>query len=256
MGRWLLASVSAVVVLFLAVPLLSVVVRWAESGVGLGLLGHPIAVNALILSMGTTFTSLALIIAFGTPLAYALARGRFPGRRVLQTLVDVPMVLPPAVAGLALLMAFGRRGLVGGLLSPLGIEIAFSTAAVVLAQCFVAGPLYVRSAAAAFARVDRDLEEVAAIFGASGWLVFRRITVPIVRTSLMGGAIVAWARALGEFGATILVAGNLMGRSQTMPLAIYSALEVDLDLALALAIVLMATAAALLLAIRALRTEA
>lgn len=246
---------AAVAVFFFGAPLVALVARWVASGRWLDPLTNPAAVAAIALTIGTTAASLALILVLGTPLAYVLARWRFPGLRLVRAALDLPMVLPPAVAGLALLMAFGRRGLLGAPLGSLGVELAFTTAAVVMAQCFVAGPLYVRSAAAALARVHPEMEEAALIFGASQWEVFRWITVPLVRSSLAAGVVLAWARAVGEFGATILFAGSLMGRTQTMSLAIYSALEVDLDLAVALAVILLGVSGAILALMRLLRVD-
>ena len=176
-----------------------------------------------------------------TPLAYWLARHRFRGRQLIDTLLDLPMVLPPAVAGIALLVAFGRRGLVGASLNELGITLAFTQTAVVLAQLFVAAPFYVKAAIAGFGAVDQDLEQAAALDGASGWGIFRYITVPLAWPTLFGGAVMTWARALGEFGATIIFAGNFPGRTQTMPLAIYIGFELDLNVALTLAVILLAT---------------
>jgi molybdate transport system permease protein len=155
-------------------------------------------------------------------------------------LLDLPMVLPPAVAGIALLVAFGRRGLVGAYLNELGITLAFTQTAVVLAQLFVAAPFYIKAAIAGFGAVDQDLEQAAALDGASGWGIFRYITVPLAWPTLFSGAVMTWARALGEFGATIIFAGNFPGRTQTMPLAIYIGFELDLNVALTLAVILLA----------------
>ncbi len=195
--------------------------------------------SALTLSLQTTGVTLLLTIVFGTPAAYILARRRFPGKRLLDSLVDLPIVVPPAVAGVALLLAFGRQGLLGPSLNAVGIHLSFSTAAVVLAQLFVACPFYVRSARAGFIAVDRVLEDASATLGYGGWGTFRRVTVPLALPSLISGAMLTWARALGEFGATIMFAGNLMGVTQTMPLAVYLNLESgDLDGAVALSVVL------------------
>ena len=170
-----------------------------------------------------------------------MTRRQFRGRRALDTLIDLPTVLPPAVAGLALLMAFGRRGMLGQGLSVAGIEIAFTSLAVILAQLFVASPYYIR---AAIGGLRRSAD------GADGRQIFRFVTVPLARASLLGGLVMTWARALGDFGATILFAGNYPGRTQTMPLAIYIGFELDLDVALALSVVLMATAFAILLLVK------
>jgi molybdate transport system permease protein len=182
--------------------------------------------------------------------AWLLARRRFRGRAALDALIDLPMVLPPAVAGIALLMAFGRRGLIGSFLSDLGIEVVFTPVAVVLAQLFVAAPFYMRAATTAFGRVHHDLEEAAMLDGASRGGVFRYITLPLTAAGLAGGAVMTWARALGEFGATIIFAGNLPGRTQTMPLAIYLGFELDLTVALAMATLLLAVAFGVLVVVK------
>ncbi len=196
-------------------------------------------IQAIQLSLTTSLISTGCALLFGTPLAYWLARHTFRGRSVIDTLIDLPMVLPPSVAGIALLIAFGRRGLVGVYLNELGISLAFTTAAVICAQVFVAAPFYIKAAMTGFAGVDRDLEQAAAIDGANAWHVFRAITLPLAWPVLFGGAVMSWARALGEFGATIIFAGNFPGRTQTMPLAIYIGFEVDLTVALTLAVILL-----------------
>ena len=185
-----------------------------------------------------TLSSLALTILFGTPVAYCLARRRFRGMGLLDTLVDMPTVLPPTVAGVALLMTFGRQGLLGQWLHAVGLQVSFTSAAVVLAQCFVCAPFYIRAAQAGFQSVDRDLERVAYTLGDSPLRAFLRVTAPLALPALLSGCVMAWARALGEFGATIMFAGNLMGRTQTMPLAIYIAMESDLTAALVLSALL------------------
>jgi molybdate transport system permease protein len=235
-----LAAVSLIPVAFLALPVAALVWRSVTTGHWLEAVAGPMVGRALALTLTTTLTSLVVTVLLGTPLAYLLARYRFPGRRMLEMLVDLPMVLPPAVAGLALLMAFGRRGLLGGFLESTGIDLAFTTAAVVFAQCFVSAPLYIRAARAGFADIDPELEEIAETLGASKLGVFRHVTVPLAFPGLFCGAVMAWARALGEFGATIMFAGNFPGRTQTMPLAVYTALESELSEALALAVLLLA----------------
>jgi molybdate transport system permease protein len=235
---WWLLALSALPLFFLVAPLLALVQRTLSSGRPLPSLGDPVVSQALALSLGTTAVSLALTIAFGTPVAYLMARYKFTGWRVLDTLIDLPMVLPPAVAGLSLLMLFGRTGFLGSMLNTWGIDVAFTTAAVVLAQTFVAAPFYIRSARAGFESVDPKLERVAATLGESEARVFWRITVPLALPSLLSGAIMSWARGLGEFGATIMFAGNTPGRTQTMPLAVYTALESDLWAAMTIAILL------------------
>src|SRR5690606_11319808 len=156
-----------------------------------------------------------------TPLAYLMGRHQYRYKKLLDTLIDLPTVLPPAVAGVALLMTLGRRGLIGGWLDDLGIEVAFTTAAVVIAQIFIAAPFYVRSAARGFAGIDPEIGQAAQLDGASGWQVFRYVILPLSRFALLSGAMMSWARALGEFGATMIFAGNFPGRTQTMPTAIY-----------------------------------
>lgn len=235
-----LAGVSLIPIAFLALPVAALVWRSATAGRWFEALAGPRVGQALALTLTTTLTSLFLTVLLGTPLAYLLARYRFRGRGMLEMLVDLPMVLPPAVAGLALLMAYGRRGPVGGLLETAGVDLAFTTAAVVFAQCFVSVPLYVRAARAGFADIDPELEEIAETLGASKLGVFRYVTVPLAFPGLFCGAVMAWARALGEFGATIMFAGNFPGRTQTMPLAVYTALESELSEALALAVLLLA----------------
>lgn len=223
---------------FLLLPILAVLLRLDPIALINNLANQEIG-QAIWLSIVTTACSTVLGLVFGTPLAYLLARRRFSGRNLLDTLIDLPMVLPPSVAGIALLVAFGRRGIVGAWLDDLGISIAFTTVAVVLAQTFVATPFYIKTAVGGFAGVDRELEQAAAVDGASRWQIFSQITLPMCWSVLLGGLVMTWARALGEFGATIIFAGNFPGRTQTMPLAIYLGFEANLDLALTLAIMLM-----------------
>lgn len=247
----LLAVSATLALLFFAVPLAALAGRSLLSGAVAGALSNATVTRALWLSGLTTLITLGLTLLLGTPCAFLLARYSFPGRRLLDTLVDLPMVLPPAVAGLALLMTFGRRGVLGPPLSAVGVELAFTTAAVIIAQTFVAAPFYIRAARAGFAAVDPIYERVAATLGVPPWRVFWRVTVPLARPALLGGAVMTWARALGEFGATIMFAGNFSGRTQTMPLAIYQALESDLDAALTLSLILVVVSFAVLLAVRA-----
>jgi molybdate transport system permease protein len=174
----------------------------------------------------------------GTPLAFFLARRVLPLRKAIDILIDLPTVLPPAVAGVALLVAFGRRGLFGGLLEGMGLHIAFTPVAVVFAQVFIAAPFYIKSAALGFSAIDPELEQAAALDGASSLQIFRFVTIPLSWASLVSGGIMSWARAMGEFGATIIFAGNFPGRTQTMPLAIYLGFELDLDVALTLSVIL------------------
>ncbi len=247
----LLLGYASVLLAFLLVPLGILIARTVGDAGLLDQLRQPLVRQALRLSLATTLLTLALAVALGTPVAYLLARRSFPGRQVLDTMLDLPMVLPPAVAGVALLITFGRRGALGAWLSGLGIEPAFTTAAVVLAQLFVAAPFYVKAAKAGFESVSRDLEGVSASLGASDLRTFWRITVPLSMPALLGGMVMAWARALGEFGATVMFAGNVAGRTQTMPLAIYTAMESDLRAALVLASLLVVASFAVLLGFKA-----
>jgi molybdate transport system permease protein len=217
---------TAVLLAFILIPLSAIFVRGFDDRQLLRPLRDPVVQDALTLSLVTTGSALLVALALGTPTAYLLARHSFRGRSVITTLIDLPMVLPPAVAGIALLIAFGRRGLLGPLLSDtFGIELPFTIVAVVMAQTFVAMPLYVRSARAGFETVDDEYLQIAATMGLSRFTIFRTITLPLALHALLSGAVLTWARALGEFGATIMFAGNFAGRTQTMPLAIYQSLE-------------------------------
>jgi molybdate transport system permease protein len=251
--RWrgiAIALASMPMLLFFLLPLVALVVRIAPADLLAHLVTAQVA-QALQVSILTTMSTLVLTLAAGTPVAYLLARFRFPGRSVLDTLLDLPMVLPPAVAGIALLVAFGRTGLLGRPLAASGAQIAFTTFAVVLAQTFVAAPFYVKTAAGAFASVERELEQVAAVDGASPLAVFARITLPLSAPALLGGAVMTWARALGEFGATILFAGNFPGITQTMPLAIYLGFEQYLGISITLSVILLAVSFAVLFVVKA-----
>ena len=236
---------------FLVAPLLALLLRASPERVWANL-GEPLVAQAIALSLGTTFMATAITIVFGTPVAYLLARRRCRLRRTIDTLIDLPTVLPPAVAGLALLMAFGRQGLIGRLLNDFGIQIAFSQTAVIMAQVFVAAPFYIKAARVGFASVSTDLEQAAALDGASSWQTFRRVTMPLAWTGLVSGCVMTGARALGEFGATMIFAGNFPGRTQTMPLAIYIGFEIDLDLALTLSLILIGCSFAVLLIVKSL----
>ncbi|MGB3329526.1 MAG: ABC transporter permease [Thermomicrobiales bacterium] len=210
-----------------------------------------ILLDAMVLSATTSAISLAVIVVIGTPIAFTLARSDRRWARIVDALIDLPIILPPAVAGIALLAAFGRRGILGAWLDDMGISIGFSTTAVMIAQIFVAAPFFIRTARAGFLRVDRVLEEAAADLGASPFRVFWRVTLPLCRGSLMAGAILAWARALGEFGATIMFAGNRQGVTQTMPLAIYERFGAgDLNAAITLSAVLLGASVIFLIVVR------
>ena len=260
-----LGLLSGLLLLLVALPLAGLLFS-APPRQLLAARSDPLVVPALRLTLFTTAVSLLLILGCGTPLAWVIARRTsVPSRagqasatsgatrlwRVLETLVELPVVLPPAVAGVALLLAFGRRGLLGPGLEAAGIGLPFTRGAVVVAQTFVAAPFYLQAAIAAFRRVDPDLLLVARTLGASPPRVLFTIAIPVSWTGLAGGAAMSWARALGEFGATIIFAGNMSGRTQTLPLAIYTALESDLRTAQSLSLLLVAIAFALLVAIRA-----
>jgi molybdate transport system permease protein len=251
--RWratvLLVLASLPLLLFLLVPLVALVLRVSPDAILANLMDRTVA-QAIQLSIATTLCTVVLTILGGTPLAYLLARHAFRGRALVDSLVTLPIVMPPAVAGIALLLAFGRRGAVGQVLAAHGITIAFTAVAVVLAQTFVAAPFYVQAAKAAFAGLDRELEQAAAVDGAGPLGVFRHITVPLTLPALFGGVLMTWARALGEFGATIIFAGNFPGRTQTMPLAIYLGFELDLQAALTLSVVLLLLSLGVLLIVR------
>jgi molybdate transport system permease protein len=210
----------------------------------------------MTLSLLTTAAAMSIVLMTGIPLAFFLARRPFPGSRVIDTLVDLPIVLPPAVAGIALLVAFGRNGMVGRWLATMGVTLGFTTAAVILAQVFVAAPFFVRAAKSGFQRVDIDLEDAAADLGASPLRTLRTVTFPMALPSLLAGAVLAWARALGEFGATIMFAGNFPGVTQTMPLAIYARFGAgDLTSALILSLVLLIASVIVLFGLRLLASR-
>ncbi|HEU0192867.1 MAG TPA: ABC transporter permease [Gaiellales bacterium] len=229
-------------VAFLALPLIAI---FTQGSLREGL-RQPGAWTALKISFETSAISLALMVVFGTPIAYLLATTEFVGKTLLTTLFELPLVLPPAVAGLGLLMAFGRFGLVGSELSALGIELPFTKAAVVMAMTFVACPLYMRQAISAFAAIDPDLLDASRTLGGGPARTFLRVAVPVASPGLGAGGVLAWARAVGEFGATILFAGSLAGVTETAPVAIYLGFAQSLDQALALGALLIAVSAIVL----------
>jgi molybdate transport system permease protein len=235
--------------LFLALPILGLMLSSAPNDIAHSL-SKPEAQAAMRLSLETTLIATAASIIFGVPLAYLIARRRFFGRSLLDALIDIPILLPPAVAGIALLLIFGREGFVGQYLRRLGIEIPFTPAAVCLAQLFVAAPFFIRAAAIGFAGADIEMEQAAQIDGAGSWRMFRDLHLPLAWPAVLSGAVTAWARALGEFGATIIFAGNFPGRTQTMPLAIYLGFEFDFNVAAALSVVLLVASLILLLLAR------
>ena len=237
-------------VAFLTLPLIGLLVRTPWSNLAGQLRGTQV-LQALRLSLITASLATALSLVLGVPLAWLLARARFPGRGLLRALITVPLVLPPVVGGVALLLALGRRGIVGQYLdSWFGITLPFTTSGVVLAEAFVAMPFLVLSVEGALRAADPRFEDAAATLGASGWTTFRRVTLPLIAPGVAAGAVLAWARALGEFGATITFAGNFPGTTQTMPLAVYLALQDDPQAAIVLSLVLLAVSIAVLAALR------
>jgi len=238
--RWVLA-VAAIGAAFVLLPLVAMVLRvnWAEF---FPLISSESSVAALLLSLRTSLAATALCVVFGVPMALVLARTDFWGQKVLRSLVLLPLVLPPVVGGIALLYTFGRRGLLGQTFELLGIEIAFSTTAVVIAQTFVALPFLVLSLEGALRTVGSRYEAVGATLGASPTTVLRRITLPLVLPAVLSGAVLSFARALGEFGATLTFAGSLQGTTRTLPLEIYLQRETDPDTAVALSLVLVVVA--------------
>jgi molybdate transport system permease protein len=241
---------AAVAVAFFVVPLAGLLQRadwgslWAD-------LTTSEARDAIRLSVVCSLSAALLSVAFGTPLAWVLARTAVPGRSVLRALVLLPMVLPPVVGGVALLAAFSTRSPVGGWLhDTFGLQLTFSTAGAVLAQTFVAMPFYVLTVEAALRGLDGRYEEAAASLGGSRWTVARRVTLPLVAPSVVAGAVLAWARALGEFGATITFAGNVAGRTRTLPLSVYLELQSDRDAAIALSLVLLVVSLVVIVSLR------
>jgi molybdate transport system permease protein len=249
--RIAVALAAALLVAFIVLPLAGLFFHLTPGDIATAL-QTPAALEALKLSAVTTLISLTIMIVLGTPLAYVLARVDFPGRRLVDAVVDLPIVVPPAVAGLALLLAFGRAGFLGPALAAFGIRLSFSTAAVIMAQTFVASPFFVRAARSGFASVDRTYEAASATLGMGPLRTFIYITVPLAWPSLLGGIVLSWARALGEFGATIMFAGNLIGVSQTLPLAVYLNLESgNLPVAVVLSVILIVFSLIVVLAVRA-----
>jgi len=234
---------------FIALPVASLFIKSA-SGVTLQTLRDPVVIDALTLSLFTATTSVVIVIILGTPLSYLNARFDYPGKEIADSLIELPVVMPPMVGGIALLMAFGRMGVLGQYLHAWGVNIAFTTVAVVVAQIFVSMPFYLRQARISFEDVDLVLENAARTLGASRTQVFFSVTLPIATNGLISGAIMSFARALGEFGATIMFAGNFQGRTQTMPLAIYTAMQGDLSVSLCLALILVAISFAIIATVK------
>ena len=245
----LLLAALTVVLVFLALPIAAIFID-TSPGALLRSLGDPASIDALVLSLWTSALAVAIIVAVGTPAAYLLATRDFRGRSVLITLIELPLVLPPAVAGIGLLAALGPQGLVGRPLQDAGIEIALTTASVVIALTFVAAPFSIRQAEAAFSALDRSWLEASRTLGASQATTFARVAIPAAMPGLVAGLALAWGRALGEFGATLMFAGSFRGVTQTVPLAIYEQFNTDFTGALALSAVLVALSAAILLTVK------
>jgi len=246
----LIAAPAALGFVFLLLPLLALLIRAPWRGLG-ALLTDSQVLTALRLSLESATAATAASLVLGVPLAWVLARVRLPGMGVLRALVTVPLVLPPVVGGVALLLAFGRNGVLGGFLMDwFGLSLPFTQLGVIVAETFVAMPFLVVTVEGALRSSDLGLEEAAATLGASRITIFRRVTLPLVGPSLLAGAVLCWARALGEFGATITFAGNFPGTTQTMPLAVYNALQTDPDAAIALSLVLLVVAVAVLALLR------
>ena len=256
-GRWgerSLAVVAGLFALFLGLPILTLVARAILDGSLAVAITSRIVLDALSLSLVTTAISVVITVMFGLPLAFVLARRRFRGKAWLEAIVDLPIVLPPSVAGLALLLVFGRRGFLATPFEILGFSIPFTTIAVIMAQTFVSAPFFIRSARTGIAGVDRDLEDAARVDGASERQLFQAITVPLAGAALAAGLVMSWARSLGEFGATIMFAGNVEGRTQTLPLVVYSEFQGgDLDASIAAAAILVLAAFGVLVAVRVFR---
>jgi molybdate transport system permease protein len=245
----LLGVCLATALIFLTLPVVAIFVN-SSPGELIASLGEPGALDALWLSLRTTAASIAIILLVGTPAAYLLATGSFRGKAVVVTLIELPLVLPPAVAGIALLAAVGPSGILGGAVEAAGIELSLATAGVVVALTFVASPFYVRQAMAAFAAVEPTLLDASRTLGASEAHGFLRVMIPVALPGLAAGTALALGRALGEFGATLMFAGSFQGITQTVPLAIYDRFSTDFDSALALSAVLVAVSAAILLSVK------
>lgn len=237
---------------FIALPVLALFLRSPMDTI-IDTLHDPVVIDALRLSLMTSTITTITVVIMGTPIAYVSARFSYPGKELADSLIDLPVIMPPAVAGIALLVAFGRMGLVGHYLnSNFGISIAFTTMAVIIAQVFVSSPFFIRQARTSFEDVDISLENAARTLGASRFYTFVHVILPIAMNGLISGAIMAFARSLGEFGATIMFAGNFQGRTQTMPLAIYTAMQGDLDVSLCLSIILVAFSFAVIVLVKTL----
>jgi len=246
-----LLAASAPLLLFLLAPFVALAAA-IHPAIWLASIRSPEAIKALLLTIETTMTATLLCVAGGLPVALLLARHSFRWREAIDTLIDLPISVPPVVAGVCLLLAFGREGLIGRHLDAYGIDIGFTTAAVVMAQVMIASPFFVKTVRAGLEGVDPEIEEAARISGASPWRVFWSVTIPLARPSLLAGTLLCWARALSEFGATMMFAGNFPGRTQTLPLAVMSAFETNLDTAIAISTLALMLSIVALIAARAL----
>ena len=247
--RALLTVALACALVFLTLPIVAIFAN-TSPGRLLDSLGDPAAQDALWLSLKTTTLALAIIVIVGTPAAYLMATRNFRGRTIVQTLIELPLVLPPAAAGIGLLAALGPNGLLGGVLQDAGIQLVLQTAGVVVALVFVASPFYLRQAEAAFAAVPRTVVHASRTLGSGEAGTFVRVVIPTARPGLLAGAALAWGRALGEFGATLMFAGSFRGVTQTVPLAIYDRFSDDFPAALALSAILVCVSFALLLSVK------
>jgi molybdate transport system permease protein len=254
LGTAAVVTIAIIAALFLVLPILALIIRSVQAGAWSEVPDSAIP-GAIWLSFVSTSLSMVVTVAFGIPLAHVLARYQFPFKRLLNVMIELPIVLPPAVAGLALLLTFGRRGILGPVLEEVDISLPFTFAAVVMAQTFVAAPFFIRSAQVGFQGVPREIEDAARVDGAGGFALFWYMTLPLTRRALAAGLILAWARALGEFGATILFAGSLQGRTQTMPLLIYNVIERDINAAILTGLILISVALIALLLSQALAQQ-
>ncbi len=243
------AVLVASVTLYLALPVAALFFRTTPD-LFFSSLSDPEVTSALYLSLTTSVISLCIVVLVGTPFAYAHSRYTYPGKMVVDTLIDLPLVLPPAVAGFALLVLYGRAGLIGQYLNLFGITLAFTTVAVIMAQIFVASPFYLRQAKSLFEQLDPAYEQTARTLGASPLRVFATVTLPLTAGGLLSGAVMTFGRALGEFGATIMFAGNLPGVTQTMPLAVYGAMQGDFNIGITISILLVVISFAIMIAVR------
>ncbi|MGL5243779.1 MAG: ABC transporter permease [Sarcina sp.] len=245
----LLFSIILTLVFFIT-PIISMIIKSKFDFIEV--LKNPIVIEAILTSLKSTCISILIIIVFGIPVAYVMARKDFKGKSFLEIIIELPMVLPPSVAGLLLLITFGRNGVIGKWLYEIGIQIPFTFIAVLIAQIFVAMPIFIRTVRVGVESIDEDLERTAELLGDSKSQVFFKVIIPLAKNSIIAGAILSWARALGEFGATIMFAGNITGKTQTLPLAIYIAMENDIYVALAIAAILIIICVVVLMSVKVL----